>query len=246
MPYNTCTFEYEFNFADGRHKTFQVVLEEQTLEQQNRAPGPYPAWTRLDFHQCSNCPLRTTSHTSCPLALTLLSVVEFFKDMASYEQVEVTVTVPERKITCHTTVQRALSSLMGLLMPTSGCPRMALFKPMARFHLPFSSEEETIYRVSSMYLLAQYFLRTDEKDVDFDLVGLIDYYRQVETVNKALSQRLFEASVNDASVNAVILLDLFAKALPDAIDDSLDELRHLFGAFQQEDAGFSVGSPNDQ
>jgi hypothetical protein len=32
-------------------------------------------------------------------------------------------------------------------------------KPMARFHLPLASEEETIYRATTMYLLAQYFLR---------------------------------------------------------------------------------------
>ena len=32
----------------------------------------------------------------------------------------------------------------------------------------------------------------------------------------------------DASVNALIILDLFSKALPDTIEDQLEEIRYLF------------------
>ena len=37
-------------------------------------------------------------------------------------------------------------------MALSGCPVLEQLKPMARFHLPFASVEETIYRAASMYL----------------------------------------------------------------------------------------------
>jgi hypothetical protein len=81
---------------------------------------------------------------------------------------------------------------------------------MARFHLPLASTEETVYRATSMFLLAQYFA-----------------YR----VNRAMAERLRSASEQDAAVNAIVILDLLAKALPDAILDSLTEVRHLFSSY---------------
>lgn len=221
---------YLFSFDGKPERRFRVVLDPRTLEQQMPPLDTLPEWTRLEFHQCPNCPLTTATHTHCPVAVTLYGVVEFFNDIPSYHQMDVKVVTPERIISAHTTAQKALSSLMGLLIPTSGCPRMALFKPMARFHLPFSSEEETIYRASSMYLLAQYFKRKDGRPADLELMGLATFYRQVEVVNKSIYDRLKAASTSDASVNAVILLDLFAKAMPDAIEESLEEIRYLFEA----------------
>ena len=54
-------------------------------------------------------------------------------------------------------------SLIGIYMVTSGCPIMDKLRPMARFHLPFASTEETIYRAISTYLLGQYFLEQKGK-----------------------------------------------------------------------------------
>lgn len=149
----------------------------------------------------------------------------------SYDKVRLEVTTPERTISKDTTAQIGISSLLGLIIATSACPHTGAFKPMARFHLPFSSEPETIYRATSMYLLAQYFLRKQGGEADLDLKGLTAIYRNIETVNKALASRLRAASEQDAAVNAIVLLDLFAKILPYTIDDSLDEINHLFSPF---------------
>ena len=73
------------------------------------------------------------------------------------DQVRVTVESEERAVIATLSAQQALASLMGLIIASSGCPRTAVFRPMARFHLPFSSESETAYRVASMYLVAQHF-----------------------------------------------------------------------------------------
>jgi hypothetical protein len=40
----------------------------------------------------------------------------------------------------------------------------------------------------------------------------------------------------DASVNALMVLDLCSKALPDTIEDSLDEIRYLFAAYLDQPA----------
>ena len=58
-------------------------------------------------------------------------------------------------------VQMGVSSLLGVIMTTSGCPIMAQLKPMVRFHLPFASLEETIFRMVSMHLVAQYLRHQD-------------------------------------------------------------------------------------
>jgi hypothetical protein len=120
---------------------------------------------------------------------------------------------------------------MGLVMATSGCPHMAFFKPMARFHLPFSSSEETIYRATSMYLLAQYFLKKQGKHADLDLAGLREIYKNIEIVNVAVAKRLRAATEADSAVNAIILLDIYTKAVPVIIEESLEEIRYLFAPY---------------
>jgi len=43
--------------------------------------------------------------------------------------------------------------------------------------------------------------------------------------------RLRSASEKDSAANALVLLDLFAKAVPYAIEDSLEEVRYLFAPY---------------
>jgi len=102
---------------------------------------------------------------------------------------------------------------------------------MARYHLPLASTDETIYRATSMYLLAQYFRKTAGKKADLDFQGLKEIYQNMQILNGAIAERLRSASKTDSSVNAVILLDMFAMALPLAIEESLAELRSLFTSF---------------
>ena len=117
---------------------------------------------------------------------------------------------------------------MGIVIATSGCPHTVFLKPMARFHLPFATEEETLYRATSMYLLAQYFLQREGKKGDFELQGLREIYDNIQLVNTAIAKRLRAACKTDASVNAIICLDMYAKAIPYVIEESLEEIRYLF------------------
>lgn len=116
-------------------------------------------------------------------------------------------------------------------MATSACPHMAHFRPMARFHLPLASKDETVYRATSMYLLAQYFAYRDGKQPDLDLSGLAEIYANLEVVNRAMAERLRGASEEDAAVNAVVILDVLAKTLPFAILDKLAGMRQLFSSY---------------
>jgi len=158
-------------------------------------------------------------------------VVSRFEYLVSYDNIELTVITQERTISQFTTAQRAISSLMGLISATSGCPHTVFFRPMARYHLPLASEDETIYRATSMYLLAQYFKKKEGLDPDIEFNGLKEFYKKIEIVNQTMAKRLKAASDTDSTVNAIIILDMYAKVVPFGIKDSLEGIRHLFNPY---------------
>jgi len=219
---------YRFRAENGDTAAFPVRLDAATLALQVTPDGAAPPWTRLEHHQCAQCPLAPQQVPQCPMAAALADLLAFARSLVSHSALEVTVVTPEREIRAATTAQRALSSLMGLLMATCACPDMAWLRPMARFHLPLASEEETIYRAASMYLLAQYFRQRHGAAPDHAMEGLGARYRRIHVINVAMAERLRGAVDKDAPVNAVIILDLFAKAMPLSVADSLTELEYLF------------------
>ncbi|HTE41085.1 MAG TPA: hypothetical protein VK629_09650, partial [Steroidobacteraceae bacterium] len=189
-----------------------------------------PEWTRLEFHQCSGCPLAATETPHCPAAVRLASTIDRFADVVSFDRIDVIVETDERTVSTRTSAQQGLASLIGLVLASSGCPQTAVFRPMARFHLPFSSEVETAYRIASMYLMAQHFAAREGKQKDLDLKDLALVYRGVHQVNVGLVQRLRAATHQDAIVNAVVLLDVYTSLVPAALEEMLDEVRPAFSA----------------
>ena len=226
--------KYIFRWPDEGEDSYELALDSVTLDIISPRPGEIPQWAMLDFNKCPSCPLDAASSPYCPLALALVSLNSGFSHLASYEKAHVAVITAERITMKDTTVQQAVSSLMGLISPCSGCPHTRFFKPMARFHQPFATGLETIYRAASMYMLAQYFLKTEGKETDYGLTGLNDIYRNLHEVNTHCAMRLRHGASNDSTVNAVVLLDLLAKSMPYAIDGSLEELGHLFHPFLHE------------
>lgn len=222
---------YRFKLSDSSTAEFPVTIDGETLEVARPADAALPSWTDLDFHKCGHCPLSSDEHPSCPLSASIAPLVERFEDILSYEEVEVEVETNNRRISRTSSAQQGLSALMGLVMATSGCPYTAFFKPMARFHLPFANEAETVYRAVSMYLLSQYFTHEDGRDIDLALDGLQQIYVDMQELNRAMATRIREAITQDAAVNAIVVLDFFAQTMPFAIEDRLEQLRPLFAAY---------------
>lgn len=223
--------KYHFKMEDGQKEVFTIRLDPVALESIRIDNKPLPKWTRLSFHQCDNCTLPIETEPSCPAAVSMVHIVERFADLLSHDSALVVIDTEDRSIANETTVQRGICSLMGLLMATSRCPMMSFFKPMARFHLPFASTEETIWRATSTYLLAQYFKLLDGDNPDIHFAGLTRIYEDIQTVNLAFAKRLRAACNHDSMVNGIILLDMFAKTMPVAIEDSLAEIHHLFAPY---------------
>jgi len=193
--------------------------------------GAAPHWARLEVEQCACCPLGD-EHAYCPAAQSLANLMDDLGSLLSYDEVDTTVETPTRTMRVTVPAQKALSSILGLVMGTSGCPILARFMPMARFHLPFASTEETTFRSVGAYLMAQYFVHREGGEADWELSGLKAFYKDVHTINKAMVARMREELDGDAAVNAVAILDLFAHFLPMAVDEQLAELRPLFDAFE--------------
>lgn len=189
--------------------------------------GDHP-WIRLESHRCRNCPLSSATSPDCPAARNLIPLVEACAEFTSHDEVRLEVCTPERRIVANTTMQRAVSSLLGLVMATSGCPHMAFFRPMARFHLPLASEEETIFRSAGTYLLSRYFLARSGATSEGGLEGLREIYANLQLVNRAMAERLRSRCSQDAAVNALVILDLFAKNIPYSIEDALEDIAYLF------------------
>jgi hypothetical protein len=82
-----------------------------------------------------------------------------------------------------------------------------------------------------MYLLAQYYLRRENKDSELGLDGLKNLYRNLHQLNTMIAERIRLATNKDSSVNAVILLDMVSNLVPLIMDEQLDKLSHLFESY---------------
>jgi len=221
---------YAYRFEDGNTIKFDLSLDPETLTlSMEKHPAP-AAWTLLKTNQCRICPLDERTHPHCPVALHLAGVVEKFRTFVSHDKVSVACVVEERTYSKNTTVQMGLSPLVGIIMTTSGCPILEQLKPMVRFHLPFASLEETIFRMVSMYLVAQYLRKQAGKSAEWSLEGLAKIYAQVSEVNNDFADRLTAASQSDVNVNALVNLDAFAKMVPLAADSMLRKISPYFAA----------------
>jgi hypothetical protein len=219
---------YLFDLPDGSRKSLDFTFDAADFRLSNAAPSAAPFWTELKFNQCANCPLNADEHPHCPAALQMASAIEPLNALVSFDTVGVTVTQAERTIYAETTAQQAMSSVLGLIMATAGCPWTDRFRPMARFHLPFASEVETVYRSISMFLLARELAGANHTQ---GFAALEELYENLHIVNRGMSRRLGAATRADPARNAMALLDAYTTLLPAALASSLEELKPLFGAW---------------
>ena len=226
------TYNYKFIFKNGVKKEFKIELDNVTLNLIQTGNKVRPEWTKLNCFRCPNCILEKDQYEFCPIAVNMVDVIDYFGNLVSQESVDVIVTAEERKYFKRVTLQQGVSSLIGIYMVTSGCPILEKLKPMVRFHLPFATIEETKYRAISMYLLAQYFLYQHGRLPDWDLKKLSEAYENITVVNKSFYKRLRTIEIRDATLKAVIVLDIFADSVNFSIDSRMvNDLDYLFKGY---------------
>lgn len=225
------TISYKFTLPDGSEEIFNLEFDSESIEIIKEGSINPPAWAELEHHQCPHCPLTVETHPFCPVAVNLSTAVGRFDHLMSFDKLWVEVTSAERHVAAETSAQEGISSLMGLLIAGSSCPKTHFFKPMARFHLPFSNKEETLWRATATFLLTRYFTEQGLKASDMDLDGLVKIYDDVTQLNDYMVERLRLATSKDSAVNALVHLDVFAKFLSPPLEDSLDQIKYIFLPF---------------
>ncbi len=216
-------YKYIIRFTDGEEKIVDIQLDPATLTIVHKKPVDAPDWALLEFGKCGCCPFDGISHKYCPIALNLADVTRMFSDHPSTAVVDARVIAGDREYFKKTSLQTALSSAIGIYMAASGCPVMRILKPMVRHHLPFASLNETVYRTVSYYLLQQYLRHKKGQEPDWELKKLSKAYESIRVLNKAIVDRVRQASKKDANYNALIILDVFAKMVPWTIDHGLPD-----------------------
>lgn len=219
---------YIFHYQTKDEHSYPLRFEADTMALvQDKRETP-PDWARLENNKCTNCPLNEKDHPYCPVAKNIALLNSKFVHEVSFRPTVVCVQTKERTYLKNATVQEGLYGIFGLVMATSGCPHMELFKPMARFHLPFSSTMETMVRNTSLYLLKQFLLKKNGMPFDADFKNLEHLLRQVQEVNRGFIKRIRTLSqTGDAERNAIVSLDGFAGILSIELSSDFDKMQKV-------------------
>ena len=220
------TFERKGEVID-----FNFVFRESDFSLINEIEVDGEPWIKLDFHKCSHCPLNGKEHSVCPLAQALHGVMKKMSFNLSYEKTFVEIETKNRTVSKLTDMQEAFRSMLGLVISTCGCPYTTFFRPMARFHLPFSDINETIYRALSMFLLAQHFRAESDHLSAQGINDLLDIYYNITIVDEYICKRLKAVRNEDASVNAITILHSLYESIKYAKERGFERLRPLFHAY---------------
>jgi len=219
---------YKFSWDKSCEANFNLDLDENSLLLLNNKTEQVPEWTDLDYYKCMNCPLDSEKVGHCPAATSFVPTINQFSRVSADTEIEVEAFIAGRRIIQKAPARRAVSSIIGLLFASSGCPHTVYFRPMVRYHIPLSDENETMMRSASMYTLSQFFKFKDGGEPDLELRGLKKIYEELQIVNRTMAERLRAADGTDTSINAMIILDMYAHTMPYEIEKSLRDLQYLF------------------
>ncbi|MBM2815059.1 MAG: hypothetical protein HW421_1821 [Ignavibacteria bacterium] len=223
--------KYDFYNGEQRISTFEIDTNRENMSKMLISDNNYfsspenSKWLKLEYNQCEVCPLKSTETECCPAALDISNIALKFGNIYSYERIKVKVETDERIYFKETNATIAVNSLLGLVFATSGCPILSQFKGMARFHLPFSSFDETLVRTIGMYLLKQYYNSIEGKEADFELKGLLQLYKDMGNVNYSMTKRLADISTKDSAINAIASFFAMSSLIEDSIDTGLKDLK---------------------
>lgn len=216
--------EYRITLDDEHEFSYRIELDRE-YDQERAATAP--KWTRLDFNQCSNCPLSRDRFSHCPAAVDLHRVIEDFQGLPAFKKAVFMVRTPEREYTKHVGLEEGLRALLGVIMASSACPVLGRLKPMAQQHLPFASNQEFILRAVSLYLARQYFNMREGRHADWELKGLVRLFQQLQLVNQAFWQRIHDVCEGDSNLKAFLTFFSMASSMTYSLETQLQKIRPL-------------------
>lgn len=220
---------YEFNFPGGGRKSFSMDFNPENHEIiYRKKTGLIPGWASLEYKKCPECSLDPETEPYCPVALNMCEVLHSFSQMISTEKCFVRCTTFQRSYSKMTDVMSGLSSALAVIILSSPCPFLVHARPMARFHLPFFTPEESIVRMISFYLLSQYFVLKKGEKPDWGLEKLNRSFTGLTMVQEGMMERVKGAFAGDACINALHTFHVLVQFISFEIESSLECLEHYF------------------
>ncbi len=216
--------EYRISLDDSHEFGYRIELNRE-YDQERALLAP--AWTRLEYHQCSNCPLNREQYSHCPAAVDLHRVIEDFQGLPAFQKAHFWVRTPEREYSKQAGLEEGLRALLGLIMPTSACPMLNKLKPMAFNHLPFANNQEFVLRVVSLYLSRQYFNFREGRHADWELKGLVRLFQQLQLVNQAFWQRIHDVCEGDSNLKAFLTFFSMSTSITHSLETQLQKIRPM-------------------
>ena len=139
---------YRFDLPDGSQKTFNFTFDPASFRLSTPPPADAAVLDRTGIQPVRQLPAEPCLAPALSCRVADGGRLEPLNTLVSFDTVGVTVLQSERTVYAETTAQQAMSSVLGLIMATAGCPWTDRLRPMARFHLPFANEAETLIEAS--------------------------------------------------------------------------------------------------
>lgn len=222
--------EYLFTFKleDGTsfvHKV-EIDFDSKTLINNEETPKDFKIFTALKNHQCENCPLKENEYSECPVARNIVEPFNEFKDLASFEQVELDVSFTERSYHKKVPIQKAMETLLELVMISSPCPHFDFLKPTLVDYVPFLSSREFTIRCLKFYLLDHYLNFAEDGNPSFDI--LMDQFEDLLKANEGMLRRVNDFEVADTGKNALIIFNALVVTFQYEYQDNFLAARKIF------------------
>ena len=190
-------------------------------------------WTRLDFHKCPCCPLKSEETEHCPAAESLESTLMKLRDRYSYERVTAKlVDWAGRSTTVNWQLQEVGSIFVQLAVFSSNCPVGKQFKQLLKDLRPFATNEELSKHLISKFLLKH------RGEIEQTKKDILQKMEPIRVVFSQLSKRLASDTGGDAIANSIVRLDAFALNISLYLEEVLEEVKV--------DMGWSYKSPLDE
>ncbi len=218
---NELNISYIFKFPSGEEKIFDLKLDKISLSLNNETDYNFPDWARLKNFKCPHCTLDEKIHEFCPVAKNIVKLLNEFNSFPSFQNARITVVTDSRTYSKETSLQAGVSSLLGVIMVSSGCPVTGKLKPLLRFHLPFASLEETQIKALSIYLLSQYVAWKKGMEPDWQMSNLFKIYEDLKILNINVSKKIANLEEKDTNINSLVILNNFAEYVALTLDDKL-------------------------
>lgn len=211
---------YRIEKPCGQVIEIPIVLDPQGLRQTAGEAEPSLRDDPDYRHQtCSGC---ERHYGGCQAEKAITPVVAAVDDLLSTDSIRTEVRQEGRTVSLESPAPRALASLLGLLMASSGCPRLQPFRAMALFHQPFATAEENAVRAAGFWLMRHWARNHAASEPFAELQAL---WEDLEDVNRHVSTKLLAHSQSDVASNGVAYLDVLAKMGTLGLDTVLDTLR---------------------